>query len=204
MKQEDIAFEDALSDDWRRDLDVAEVAIGNRPMRYLAVVVAVLVLAVAARIVFLAANSAYYAARAERNVAQENETPAPRGMIYDREGDVLADDKAAFSVLLDVRTFLANEDQESSTLAVIRNVLNIPPDLVWSQVTAAEKNDFASPVVLADTINQNQLVNLQAQNVPSLTLQSDFARTYPNGPVFSSVIGYIGRLRRTTLRRTRA
>ena len=68
----DIAFEDALSDDWRRDLDVAEVTIGDRPMRYLAIAVGILVLAVAGRIIFLAANHAYYAARAERNVAQEN------------------------------------------------------------------------------------------------------------------------------------
>ena len=36
----DIAFEDALSDDWQRDLDVAEVAIGNQSMRYFAIVVA--------------------------------------------------------------------------------------------------------------------------------------------------------------------
>jgi penicillin-binding protein 2 len=194
MKKEDIAFEDALSDDWRRDLDIAEVTIGNRPMRYLAVAVACMVLGIAARVVFLGFHNAYYAVRAERNVAQENETPAPRGIIYDKEGDVLADNKAAFSALLDVKAFLTDADQESSTLATIQNVLGIPPPEVWSQVAAAQKNDFASPVVLADDIRQGQLVNLQALSLPTLTLRSDFMRTYPDGAVFSSVLGYSGRV----------
>jgi penicillin-binding protein 2 len=35
-------------------------------------------------------------------------------------------------------------------------------------------------------------VNLQALNVPAIEIESDFARTYPNGPVFSSVVGYTG------------
>jgi penicillin-binding protein 2 len=192
--EKEIAFEDALSDDWQRDLDVAEVAIGNQPMRYFAIAVAAIVLGVAVRIIFLASNSSYYATRAERNVAQENETPAPRGLIYDHEGDVLADNKAAFSALLDVRAFLANGDQESSTLAAAENVLGVSPGEVWSLVTAAEKNDFASPVVLADGVSQNQLVNLQALDLPTITLQSDFVRTYPDGPVFSSVVGYSGRV----------
>ncbi len=193
-RDQDIAFEDALSDDWRRDLDVAEVSIGNRPMRYLAMVIAVLVVAVAGRILFLGFNNAYYTARAERNVAQEDETPAPRGIVYDREGDVLASNKVAFSALLDVRTFLENEDQESSTLAAIQNILGVSRDEVGSLVIAAEKNDFASPVVLADNLDQNEIVNLQALNLNVIKLKSDFARTYPNGPIFSSVVGYAGRV----------
>ena len=190
----DIAFEDALSDDWRRDLDVAEVSIGSQPMRYLAIAIAIVVLAIAGRIVFLGFNYSYYTVRAARNVAQEDQTPAPRGAIYDREGDMLADNKASFSALLDVRTFLENEDQQSSTLAAIQNVLNVPAADVWSLVGTAQKNDFVSPVVLADNLNQGEIVNLQALGLKAVTLKSDFARTYPNGQVFSAVIGYAGRV----------
>jgi penicillin-binding protein 2 len=193
-RDQDIAFEDALSDDWRRDIEVAEVSIGNRPMRYLAIVVAVLVLAVAVRIIVLDFSNTYYAARAERNVAQENETPAPRGIIYDSEGDVLADNKATFSALLDVQTFLENENQQSSTLAAIGNILGISQGDVWSLVAAAQKNDFASPVVLADNLDQSEIVNLQALGSNEVELENDFARTYPNGPIFSSVVGYAGRV----------
>lgn len=193
-RDHDIAFEDALSDDWRSDLDVAEVSIGNRPMRYLALVVAAVVLLTAGKIIFLGLDHAYYAARAERNVAQENETAAPRGIIYDSEGDVLADNEAAFSAQLNVQTFLENENQQSSTLAAIQSILGISADAVWSLVTAAKNSDFAAPVVLADNLNQGEIVNLQALNLGAIELKSDFVRVYPNGPIFSSVVGYAGRV----------
>ena len=190
----DIAFEDALSDDWRRDLDVAEVSIGNRPMLYLGIAAAIMVAAIAARIIVIGAAHAYYAVRAERNVAQEETMSAPRGLIYDSTGDVLADNKAAFSALLDVRTFLENADEQSSTLGAAENVLGIPSDGIWALIDAAQKNDFATPVVLADGLSQSELVNLQALDLPTITIQSNFLRTYPNGHVFSSVVGYAGRV----------
>jgi penicillin-binding protein 2 len=193
-RDHDIAFEDALSDDWRRDLDVAEVSIGNRPMFYLDIAVAVMVAAIGAKVIFLGAGNAYYEVRAERNVAQANETPAPRGFIYDREGDILADNKATFIALLDVRVFLEDESKQSSTLAAVENVLGISQSAMWALVSAAQKNDFAIPVVLADGLSQSQLVNLQALDLPAVALRSDFARTYPNGSVFSAVIGYTGRI----------
>ena len=68
-RDNDIAFEDALSDDWRRDLDIAEVPIGNQPMRYFAVAAAIAVLLVAGRIIFLNFNNTYYMSRAQWNVA---------------------------------------------------------------------------------------------------------------------------------------
>ena len=193
-RDNDIAFEDSLSDDWQRDLDVAEVSIGNRPMLYLGITVAVMIAAIGARVIFLGSANAYYEIRAERNVAQANETPAPRGLIYDSNGDVLADNKATFSALLDVRTFLGNEDQESSTLATIQNILGVSPDAALALVATAQKNDFATPIVLADSLSQSELVNLQALDLPAITLESSFERVYPNGPVFSDVVGYTGRV----------
>jgi cell division protein FtsI/penicillin-binding protein 2 len=41
--------------------------------------------------------------RAETNATQSKTTAAPRGLIYDREGDVLAENKAAFAAILDPR-----------------------------------------------------------------------------------------------------
>ncbi len=193
-RDRDIAFEDALSDDWSRDLDIAEVPIGNQPMRYLLIAVAVAAFVVAGRIIFLGLDHAYYAARAERNVAQVNETPAPRGIIYDREGTVLADNKASFSAILDVRAFLGNGSEEPHTLAEIQNVLSIAPSDVWMLVDMAKSSDFASPVVLKENLNQEEIVNLQALHLAAVEIKSDFARTYSNGPVFSSVIGYTGRV----------
>jgi cell division protein FtsI/penicillin-binding protein 2 len=191
-QEHDIAFEDALSDDWHRDIDIAEVPISNRSLWYFAIVIAIAVFAIAARIVFLNFDHAYYVSRAAWNVAQETEIPAPRGIIYDSTGNILADNEPAFSAILNVRTFLSNKADQPGTLADIQNLLNISSSTVWSLVGGAERSDFSLPVVLAKNLNQSEIVDLQASKIPNVQLKSDFIRVYPNGPVFSSVVGYTG------------
>lgn len=204
MKQrthDDLALEDSLNDEWHRDLDVTEVPIGNRPFFYLGTAVFILVLAVILRIVYLNwADGSYYAARAADNVTQYKESPAPRGVIYDREGNTLAESRAAFAALLDAREFIKNEPLRTDTARVVQNILNIAPDALANLVNQAGAYDFATPIVLAENLTENELVNLQAAGLPTIKIESEFVRTYPSGPVFSSVIGYTGRVNENDLR----
>ena len=198
-RNNDLVFEDAIEEDWNKDLDIAEVPIGNRPILVLGIVIFVIACAVFGRVVLLNLNGTYYEARAESNVAQSDETPAPRGLIYDSEGDVLAENQAAFAAVLDTQAFLKDEADRSSTLMAIQSVLGLSPDQVFALVGQSNAQDFATEVVLAENLTQNQLVNLQALNIPAVKIQSDFERTYPNGPIFSSVVGYTGRVTQTDL-----
>src|SRR5258708_2075122 len=52
-KEKNIAFEDALQDDWSRDLDVVEVPIGNRPLFYVGIGAAFLAAIVFGRVFYL-------------------------------------------------------------------------------------------------------------------------------------------------------
>jgi penicillin-binding protein 2 len=191
----DLPFEDSLNDDWSHDLNMVEVPLGNRPMRYLGIAVLVVTLAVLGRVVYLAGfQGTYYSARAEDNVAQAAETPAPRGIIYDREGDALVQNEAAFAAVLDAREFLSDTAAQSTTLSTIQDLLGIAPADLWNMLQQASVQNFATPVVLNENLSQTQLVNLQAINVPAIKIQSDFEREYPNGPIFSAVVGYAGRV----------
>ena len=189
-----VAFEESLNDEWDRDAGIVEVPLGNRPFFYLGIVITVIVFSVAIKILFFAADEKYYDARAEANATQSKRTAAPRGLIYDSEGDILAENKAAFAVFLDPREFLENESLEASTLAAIQNILGISSGTVWSLVNEGSAQDFIAPIVLSENVNQNQLVNLQALNLPTLIIKSDFERDYPKGPAFSTVLGYVGRV----------
>ncbi len=192
---DDLAFEDSLNDDWGRDLDVVEVPIGNRPLWYLGAAILVIVLTVAGRVIYLdVADGAYYAARATDNLTQYKATPAPRGMIYDREGDVLAESKAAFAAVLDVREFVENPSLRSSTIDAAGSVLGISPGALMAEIESASANGFATPVVLAENLGETEVVDLKALGLPTIKVESDFERVYPEGPLFSSVVGYTGRV----------
>ncbi len=185
-KYRDVIFEDSLHDDWSRDADILEVPIGRRPLWYLGLAVVAVTLAVAARVVFLSASNAPYArARAAANAAAASATPAPRGLIYDRQGTVLADNTAAFAALLDARTFVRQSPaDQANTLSAIQNVFSLTPDETSALVQEASAEDFATPVVLAESVDQATLVKLQALALPAIQLQSHFERLYPQGAAF--------------------
>lgn len=201
MKKPEIPFEESLNDDWSQDLSMVEVPIGNASLWHLGLVVLGIVLIVFGRVAYLSIfNGGYYAARAEGNAAQVQATPAPRGIIYDSEGDPLVENKAVFLALLNAHIFLSQPDLQTSTLAAAQTILGIPSSTLWDELNQSEAQDFATPVVLVDNLDQAQLVNLQALALPTLTIQSDFERTYPNGPIFSSVVGYTGRVTASDLK----
>jgi len=193
-KDNDLAFEDSLNDDWNRDLNTVEVPIGNRPLWYLGIFIFAAVLAVGTRVAYLNFSNAYYNARAKDNASAYQETPTPRGIIYDREGDVLAENQASFSAVLDAHAFVTDPALTTSTEQIAQSIFSIDPSDLENLVGQASAQNFATPIVLANELTQNQLVNLQAQDNPAIKIESDFVRTYPNGPVFSSVIGYTGRV----------
>jgi penicillin-binding protein 2 len=189
-----VAFEESLGDEWDRDAGIIEVPLGSRPFFYLGIAIAIIAVSIAIKILFLAANGNYYYARAEANATQSKITAAPRGLIYDREGNILAENKAVFAAMLNPREFLENKSLETSTLAAIQNIFGISSDAVWSLVEEGSAQDFATPIVLSENVNQNQLVNLEALNLPTLIIKGDFERDYPKGSAFAAVLGYTGRV----------
>jgi penicillin-binding protein 2 len=198
-KKSDIPFEDSLNDDWGHDLDMVEVPLGTRPLVVLGAIIACIALIVLGRVVYLNVSGAYYAARAEDNANQTKATSAPRGIIYDAAGDPLVENKAVFDAVLDADLFIADPSLQSSTLAAAQSILGIPSSTVWSELASSEAQDFSTPVVLAQDISQPELVDLQALSSSTIIVRSDFERYYPNGSIFSSVVGYVGRVSQNDL-----
>lgn len=200
-RHDDIPFEDSLGDDWSRDLNIIEVPLGNRPLFLLGIVVFAVVLAVFGKVAYLNFfKGDYYAARAADNAAQSVRAPAPRGIIYDAEGDPLAENQAVFTAELDAEKFVRGDASlQSSTVRAASSILGVPTSTFWSLLASSSAEDFATPVVLSEDLNQNQLVDLQALALPTISIGSNFERTYPDGKIFSSIIGYTGRVTQSDL-----
>ena len=197
----DIPFEDSLNDDWSRDLNMVEVPVGGKPFVVLAVIGFAIVLTVFGRVAWLnITGNAYFTARAADNAEAAQATPAPRGIIYDAEGDPLTVNKAVFDAVLEPHAFLTDPAMQSSTLAAAKNILGLSSSTVWSLVQGSAAQDFATPVVLKQNLSSAELVNLQALTIPTIKIQSDFERVYPGGPVFASVVGYVGRVTQQDLK----
>ncbi|MDO8516323.1 MAG: penicillin-binding protein 2 [bacterium] len=190
-----ISFEDSLSEDWSRDLDTVEVRLDDRPIIMTGIAIFAVVLVIAARVLYLnIAKGSEYARRAEGNMSRVTLSVAPRGIIYDREGKVLAENRAVFDVVLDTHLFLSNPEFQSITIDALHAGVGLPSADVWkllSEQTPGGETLNPAVVVVHDA-SQEELVYFRSVNLPTLEITSSFERTYPEGQALSHVLGYTG------------
>lgn len=188
----DIAFEDSISEDWSRDLETVEVRLNRKPARYAALLVLAMILAVAGRITQLnLVRGKLYAARAESNANRVDHILAPRGLILDRHGAVVAENRSVFRALLKVDEYSKHPELQEKTLTAIRDIFGMPPEEIRSLIREAAKEELAEPIVLGDDLSQEQLVRVKAIELPTIAVADVFMRHYPDGEAFSALLGYV-------------
>ena len=184
-----------MGEEWSKDSGIVEVPLGNEPLLYLGIVIFAAGIVFAARVFYLDFyKGKSYESRAEANVAQYQKIPAPRGLIFERGGEILAENKGVFRAILDAKEFLGRGDLQEKTLSALEQALYLPRDYVWDLIKESSAEDFAAPVVLSGNLTQEQLVALKGLGLPTVVIESGFERVYPKGAVFSSVVGYTGRV----------
>lgn len=195
MAKDDIFFEDSLREEWSDDLDVVEVPLEHRPARFLGIAAGIICLIVFVRVFSLNIDQTY-TMRAFANLNWVERTIAPRGLILDRYGTVLAENKTAFSVLLNTREFLKQKERQDEVLQTIQELFDILPSEIRTQVDERARNHegFSNPLVVRADISQAELVKVRAKNSDMLIIKNTFERSYLYGKEFASTIGYTGLL----------
>jgi penicillin-binding protein 2 len=120
----------------------------------------------------------------------------PRGLIRDRKGRIIADNKAFFSLGVVPR----NLSQPEPILQRLKKVL---PDLDIDKAKVkiqATKNPFR-PVVLYEQIDLSKVTYLleREQEFPSVVILTQPVRNYPPGELVASVVGYLGEVSKEEL-----
>ncbi|TSC82207.1 MAG: penicillin-binding protein 2 [Parcubacteria group bacterium Gr01-1014_20] len=191
--QQDLSFEEAISDDWSSDFEVAETPLSPRSLFYLWLSVFILGVIIAGRFTYLNFfKGSFYALRSEANSANLEKISAPRGIIVDRNGQVLAENKPVFLALLKVGEFTRNEDIQASTLQAISEILELDTLDILSQIKSGNDAVLGDSIVLSPDLTQDQLVRLKALNSKAIQITSGFQRFYPDRQIFSMILGYTG------------
>lgn len=140
-----------------------------------------------------------YRGLSEANALREIEIPAKRGLIMDRQGKILADNQAAYSLQIDrvVLKPLAKSDphHRERLVAFLSQVLALPPQEVnarWEKQAA--ELPATQPFVIAEDLTMAQVATLQAQSIafPELNVVPVQRRNYPYGVMAAHVLGFIG------------
>lgn len=141
-------------------------------------------------------QGARYVLQAETNRLREVPLPAPRGMILDRTGKIIAEDLPGYSISLLVR----NEDSLRVMMRRIGDVVPVSPEQVGAAVRRFRREP-TRPTVLFPDASFALVSVLEERRVefPGLIIQSAPRRHYPDGPAVSALVGYTGEISETEL-----
>jgi penicillin-binding protein 2 len=130
-----------------------------------------------------------YQLQSETNRLRPIPLPAPRGIIYDRNGRVLAENVPGYTVSL----LPAPEANLRSTLARIAAIANIDSIEIERVLQRARKAPYQPALVLGDApFSVVSALEERRVAIPGLLIQAEPKRSYPDTAIVAHLVGYVG------------
>jgi len=127
---------------------------------------------------------------AEENRINTRLIPPTRGLIYDRFGDIIADNEQNYRIVM-VRE---DVDDIEATIARLARLVELDPgDLDRATKELKRRSSFV-PVTIADRLDWDDFAEIAVNTpaLPGVTTEVGRSRFYPQGRDFAHVIGYVG------------
>ncbi len=131
------------------------------------------------------------------NYVQVSTVRAPRGLILDRNGEVLAENRAALSVILN--RSIARDDEEAAD--VLSELLELDREFVAEKLADASTNYYGGTVLIddVDLLDDRDFARIsrlveQRSRLKGIKVVETAARRYPEGTLATHAIGYVGEI----------
>ena len=135
-------------------------------------------------------KGSYYSRQAEGNRTRYSRILAPRGIIYDCNGEELANNKPGFMISLVRRSDSYSEE----TLERLSTILKIP--LVKIKETVKQEAGGAEPIRVVRNATPDQVAKVEEnlRYLPGVMLEVQPVRNYPNKELAVHALGYVGEI----------
>lgn len=141
----------------------------------------------------------YYTELSQGNRVRIEPVPAARGLILDRNGEVLADNRPAYQLEL-VREEVP--DLEATLRGLVQTGLIAPDDLDEVRRMARSRRSFDRvPIRLRMSEEDVARFAVRRFEFPGVDIQTRLARSYPYGELAVHAIGYVGAISEQDLQR---
>ncbi len=161
------------------------------------VVIAIFV-ALFARLFYLqVVQGEFYQSKAEGNRLRLLSIMASRGLIYDRNGQIVVGSRPAYTVSL-MPTGKSIEDDEVNRLA---KLLKVKEEIIKKKVD--DHKDGYEPIRLATDVTMDVVTTIEERKneFPGITIEVTPLRYYPYDMLASQLIGYVGEVSEEELKR---
>lgn len=134
----------------------------------------------------------YYLDQEARNQSNLFILEPRRGIIYDRNGVVLAKDSAVYRLSIE-RDKVTNLKE---TLKQLTQLLSISPKDIQIFLKDVKNHPRFAPIPLITRMSNEQIAKfmLNQYRFPGVSVQTGYLRDYPFGAALSSALGYVSRI----------
>ena len=183
-----------------RDRQRESQIIQSRLLWTLSFVVLVLLVLLARMIWLQALQHDRYVALADKNRVQTQAIAPPRGLLLDRKGRVLADNRPAFS-LEAVPEQIDNVDDMLDGIAAL--ITLTPEDRQRFQAALAARRRPWEPVLIRSRLQEDELARLAEalHQWHGVRINAEAIRHYPHKTLLAHLVGYVNRINKEDLAR---
>ena len=134
-----------------------------------------------------------YQTRSDQNRIQVQPLPPPRGLIFDRHGEVIADNRVLSSLSLVTERI----DSLARTIQKLSDVVGITPaEISEFENRLRRKRRPYEPIVLREALNEEEvaLLAVNRHQFVGVEITSEQVRYYPYGDLLAHTIGSVRRV----------
>ncbi|MDO8530358.1 MAG: penicillin-binding protein 2 [bacterium] len=134
----------------------------------------------------------------ESNKARLSLIKPERGIIYDKNLTKLVLNSPAFDLVCDKRNYITAKDEYIKEIHKVAGILGLNAAELESAIAASEE----SIVLILENIPHEKLLVLETRmhELPDCKIEKNTVRDYAMGPIFSHVLGYLGKISKEDLK----
>lgn len=137
---------------------------------------------------------------AEENRVRIEVVKAPRGIIYDQEGNALVNNVPNFILTFTPADLPKDKNQLNQIINRLSSILNMSSQEL-SSLFQSKQNSPYEPVTIKEKIDYHQaiLLNVESASMAGINLTTGYTRQYSDSYAFSHILGYIGKISKDEL-----
>ncbi|HEY8570783.1 penicillin-binding protein 2 [Microbulbifer sp.] len=137
-------------------------------------------------------NYENYRTQSDENRIQVRPVPPTRGLIYDRNGVLLADNRASYTLAI-VRERIRDLD---ATLELLGSLVEMDDDDVEKFNRRLQRRRPFEPVPLRYRLSEEEIARISVNEfrLPGVSVEAELVRYYPETELFAHSVGYVGRI----------
>lgn len=127
----------------------------------------------------------------EENRLKKDKLFPTRGIIYDRNGKVIVDNRASFDVVMLAQYYPKHDPEMNARLA---KTLQISTEELMRRVDKGRRGASFYPVLLRSDVSKDILaaIEMDAHGFPGVDIEVNVQRRYPYSEIAAQLLGYTG------------